>query len=115
MEVRAVAVPAASDKRSEDRGCTPQRTAGEIRDLHARELRCAVGGAGHREHASERDVIEIVAGAVRVRTGLAVAADRAQDDLWIARGERLVVCLLYTSDAADEEDSVDLGGRRIIK
>src|SRR5664280_208842 len=26
-----------------------------------------------------------------------------------------VSCLLYTSDAADEEDSVDLGGRRIIK
>ena len=25
------------------------------------------------------------------------------------------VCLLYTSDAADEEDSVDLGGRRLIK
>eukprot|EP00658_Telonema_sp_P-2_P042845 TRINITY_DN30817_c0_g2_i1.p1 TRINITY_DN30817_c0_g2~~TRINITY_DN30817_c0_g2_i1.p1 ORF type:complete len:444 (-),score=92.48 TRINITY_DN30817_c0_g2_i1:11-1342(-) len=25
------------------------------------------------------------------------------------------VCLLYTSDAADEEDSVDIGGRRIIK
>eukprot|EP00828_Plagiopyla_frontata_P040816 TRINITY_DN5638_c0_g1_i2.p2 TRINITY_DN5638_c0_g1~~TRINITY_DN5638_c0_g1_i2.p2 ORF type:complete len:103 (+),score=9.54 TRINITY_DN5638_c0_g1_i2:237-545(+) len=24
-------------------------------------------------------------------------------------------CLLYTSDAADEEDSVDLGGRRILK
>ena len=24
-------------------------------------------------------------------------------------------CLLYTSDAADEEDSADLGGRRIIK
>eukprot|EP00658_Telonema_sp_P-2_P068556 TRINITY_DN57492_c0_g1_i1.p1 TRINITY_DN57492_c0_g1~~TRINITY_DN57492_c0_g1_i1.p1 ORF type:complete len:113 (+),score=26.41 TRINITY_DN57492_c0_g1_i1:265-603(+) len=27
----------------------------------------------------------------------------------------LKACLLYTSDAADEEDSVDLGGRRIIK
>eukprot|EP00658_Telonema_sp_P-2_P058569 TRINITY_DN47081_c0_g1_i1.p1 TRINITY_DN47081_c0_g1~~TRINITY_DN47081_c0_g1_i1.p1 ORF type:complete len:150 (-),score=51.94 TRINITY_DN47081_c0_g1_i1:43-492(-) len=27
----------------------------------------------------------------------------------------VVSCLLYTSDAADEEDSVDLGGRRIIK
>ena len=26
-----------------------------------------------------------------------------------------IYCLLYTSDAADEEDSVDLGGRRIIK
>ena len=27
----------------------------------------------------------------------------------------MYTCLLYTSDAADEEDSVDLGGRRIIK
>src|SRR5664280_2357788 len=27
----------------------------------------------------------------------------------------IMPCLLYTSDAADEEDSVDLGGRRIIK
>ena len=26
-----------------------------------------------------------------------------------------VPCLLYTSDAADERSSVDLGGRRIIK
>src|SRR5664280_3842681 len=25
------------------------------------------------------------------------------------------ICLLYTSDAADEDDNVDLGGRRIIK
>ena len=28
---------------------------------------------------------------------------------------RHVACLLYTSDAADERSSVDLGGRRIIK
>src|SRR5664280_3349887 len=26
-----------------------------------------------------------------------------------------LLCLLYTSDAADEEDSVDLGGRRVVK
>ena len=26
-----------------------------------------------------------------------------------------IYCLLYTSDAADERSSVDLGGRRIIK
>ena len=31
------------------------------------------------------------------------------------RNELYIHCLLYTSDAADEEDSVDLGGRRIIK
>ena len=29
--------------------------------------------------------------------------------------ERNETCLLYTSDAADERSSVDLGGRRIIK
>ena len=28
---------------------------------------------------------------------------------------RAEACLLYTSDAADERSSVDLGGRRIIK
>ena len=27
----------------------------------------------------------------------------------------ILSCLLYTSDAADERSSVDLGGRRIIK
>ena len=31
-------------------------------------------------------------------------------------GQQVVkICLLYTSDAADERSSVDLGGRRIIK
>ena len=29
--------------------------------------------------------------------------------------EQIENCLLYTSDAADERSSVDLGGRRIIK
>ena len=31
------------------------------------------------------------------------------------RDPRCEVCLLYTSDAAAERSSVDLGGRRIIK
>ena len=31
------------------------------------------------------------------------------------RRRRSGACLLYTSDAADERSSVDLGGRRIIK
>ena len=29
--------------------------------------------------------------------------------------DKNIICLLYTSDAADERSSVDLGGRRIIK
>src|SRR5678815_1769111 len=32
--------------------------------------------------------------------------------VWLIRAK---LCLLYTSDAADERSSVDLGGRRIIK
>ena len=38
---------------------------------------------------------------------------------WVVRGEPVrpqdITCLLYTSDAADERSSVDLGGRRIFK
>src|SRR5678815_6138641 len=35
----------------------------------------------------------------------------------VTKGTRVMsdTCLLYTSDAADERSSVDLGGRRIIK
>ena len=35
--------------------------------------------------------------------------------LVIAQRPQYRICLLYTSDAADERSSVDLGGRRIIK
>eukprot|EP00658_Telonema_sp_P-2_P016412 TRINITY_DN16367_c0_g1_i2.p1 TRINITY_DN16367_c0_g1~~TRINITY_DN16367_c0_g1_i2.p1 ORF type:complete len:364 (-),score=75.27 TRINITY_DN16367_c0_g1_i2:115-1206(-) len=37
-----------------------------------------------------------------------ISLDRPRTITWT------MICLLYTSDAADEEDSVDLGGRRII-
>ena len=50
---------------------------------------------------------------------LAMALPGDDLDLGLGRhvlGEVLVRdCLLYTSDAADERSSVDLGGRRIIK
>ena len=35
--------------------------------------------------------------------------------LFLEEAAQLIGCLLYTSDAADERSSVDLGGRRIIK
>ena len=36
--------------------------------------------------------------------------------IWSGEWDALfAICLLYTSDAADERSSVDLGGRRIIK
>ncbi len=90
VEVRAAAGALASEQRAEDRGRAPQRAAGEIRDLHAGHRGRPSGGTAHREHARERDVIEIVAGAMRVRPGLAVAADRAHDDLRVLRRQRRV-------------------------
>eukprot|EP00658_Telonema_sp_P-2_P020283 TRINITY_DN18020_c0_g1_i11.p1 TRINITY_DN18020_c0_g1~~TRINITY_DN18020_c0_g1_i11.p1 ORF type:complete len:306 (-),score=101.08 TRINITY_DN18020_c0_g1_i11:84-1001(-) len=40
---------------------------------------------------------------------------QSECEMLLKRIQQLEGCLLYTSDAADEEDSVDLGGRRIIK
>ena len=41
--------------------------------------------------------------------GALISCGAVQYYVWYA------LCLLYTSDAADEEDSVDLGGSRTIK
>ena len=64
-----------------------------IRDRATGELAFLVLGA----------VLEGASGAFCLGTYQAVAGRMAQP------------CLLYTSDAADERSSVDLGGRRIIK
>ena len=43
------------------------------------------------------------------------AGDAGAETDAVIGARHVVVCLLYTSDAADERSSVDLGGRRIIK
>ena len=51
------------------------------------------------------------------RRGYGATRPPARDfpDNFYEREARDMACLLYTSDAADERSSVDLGGRRIIK
>ena len=44
-----------------------------------------------------------------------VVAGAAEQDGHVVLAAEIVVCLLYTSDAADDLLCVDLGGRRIIK
>ena len=44
-----------------------------------------------------------------------VVVGQASEFIDALRAAHPDVCLLYTSDAADERSSVDLGGRRIIK
>eukprot|EP00658_Telonema_sp_P-2_P083708 TRINITY_DN9133_c0_g1_i9.p1 TRINITY_DN9133_c0_g1~~TRINITY_DN9133_c0_g1_i9.p1 ORF type:complete len:624 (+),score=105.98 TRINITY_DN9133_c0_g1_i9:66-1937(+) len=92
-----------------------------LKYLYADDMRARV--ALKREHALQRalnrsnllkDAItkheEWVREAEHRRAHATMVSDLLLDD-----NEDDIPCLLYTSDAADEEDSVDLGGRRIIK
>ena len=75
-----------------------------IRDLvRSRGLGDVYKRQDHLLTAVDRPVID--ADHFQVQPGL---VERSQETLNDA-------CLLYTSDAADERSSVDLGGRRIIK
>mgnify|MGYP003381606683 CR=1 FL=1 len=61
----------------------------------------------------KRQVIDPTAGR------MVLGDDVIYDNGWRVRDLRALrrdkICLLYTSDAADERASVDLGGRRILK
>ena len=67
-----------------------------------------------RDRVGERGGEELV-GAADVTQGHLLEVDAHQRVRPAADLQRVVACLLYTSDAADERSSVDLGGRRIIK
>ena len=57
-----------------------------------------------------------VVSAPRVNEPITTGDSRISGNFTIQEGQDLAnICLLYTSDAADERSSVDLGGRRIIK
>ena len=60
-----------------------------------------------------------VIGVVIANVAAYIVVDAIDPDKQLARQmatvSRVQNCLLYTSDAADERSSVDLGGRRIIK
>src|SRR5664280_3769301 len=85
--------------------------------------------AGQRDAVTSRGVVACAVRAAATNVSCRVSSAPATTPLdvtasrWPARTEHPArsvgdtaiyqVCLLYTSDAADEEDSVDLGGRRI--
>ena len=72
-------------------------------DVYKRQLQDAIG--------QERRPLSWMAGDQRI-----VKPDLpARRDLLKTQRNQAGDCLLYTSDAADERSSVDLGGRRIIK
>ncbi len=64
---------------------------------------------------SRLDIVNAAHGRPAVDGLIEAAVRRAETVAREAIGVEAMVCLLYTSDAADETVSVDLGGRRIIK
>src|SRR5678815_3541454 len=56
-----------------------------------------------------------VPGRPRILQGRFRGGNRTQEERASSVISLIYCCLLYTSDAADERSSVDLGGRRIIK
>ena len=77
------------------------------------------------QHPRDQGVVEADGrGLWRPAEVAARTVDALDEHLHVRRAEprarrwpeiRALPCLLYTSDAADERSSVDLGGRRIIK
>src|SRR5678816_4817924 len=95
---------------------------GKIKD--AEPIDTVVLDAGHGGHesgatspyGSEKDfTLDVVSRArlLFMQAGFKVVLTRSTDK-FVSLDERVRICLLYTSDAADERSSVDLGGRRII-
>eukprot|EP00658_Telonema_sp_P-2_P009576 TRINITY_DN13574_c0_g1_i1.p1 TRINITY_DN13574_c0_g1~~TRINITY_DN13574_c0_g1_i1.p1 ORF type:complete len:225 (-),score=60.17 TRINITY_DN13574_c0_g1_i1:38-712(-) len=121
----------AAGENPEDRGCLSNwhriccRPVPESNLKHLRDLidRTGANGAeddvelnvlaGSTEEQALVQPPKQVRAATNRRDGYAVIAltDEEEKELCSQAED----CLLYTSDAADEEDSVDLGGRRIIK
>src|SRR5664280_1258004 len=83
-------------------------------------FRCPRCGHGDCWPVSKRRVLLECAGChlqTSLTAGTVLHKTRTPLHLWFWAAyycSRTSCCLLYTSDAADEEDSVDLGGRRII-
>ena len=62
-----------------------------------------------------QEIQDPVPGPEQVLVRIHAAGVNFVDSLLISGRYQIKICLLYTSDAADERSSVDLGGRRIIK
>ena len=110
VEVRAVAGRARGDERGEDRDHRVHAAAGAVADGRAGQRRAAVGvAAGAVEVAADREVVEVVAGPLRVRAVLAVAGGRAVDDAGVHRVHRLVADAEPVDDAGPEALDHDVG------
>src|SRR5665648_43551 len=96
---------------------------GKVKDMSCRDLLSSFEKAGQivlppriRCHASRETRRALSPSSLPACVAIVYeAAERFALLFPMRKANLCMTCLLYTSDAADEEDSVDLGGRRIIK
>ena len=67
-----------------------QRAARQVGQLHAERQRAAVAAPGVAGDTGQRQVVDVVPGAITIRPTLAVAGDRHIDQPWVDRLECLV-------------------------
>ncbi|MNR02297.1 hypothetical protein D3C85_1181420 [compost metagenome] len=79
-----------------------QRPTGNICHLRTQGQRSAVGAAGVARQPGQRQVIDVMAGAVLVRTGLAVTGDRHINQLRIDRLQGFITQAQTLHDAGAE-------------
>ena len=75
-------------------------------------IRCLVRSRGLGDVYKRQVLEDLVYGTFLMKYNYGIIHEESPDPRGI---DVCMICLLYTSDAADERSSVDLGGRRIIK
>src|SRR5664280_3576667 len=112
VQGRADAPSVLAPEREVDRhgghGAPRGRFSSEVPRASSESLSSPVSGAISEGHGFSQQARRADRNRRRVGT-----PSRASERLSHRGSPRNGSCLLYTSDAADEEDSVDLGGRRI--
>src|SRR5678816_814811 len=100
--------------------CVPARAAVGLLETQLKYLGYMLDEKGTDDAECSRKVVNSrkVAGAIKLLVnvkGLSLECASVLHESMLLPVLLYSSCLLYTSDAADERSSVDLGGRRIIK
>src|SRR5215210_4311668 len=106
----ALAAPAGLVQRGEDPGRGHQRAAAQVGDLRAGLDRRPARVPAQAEDSVQAEVVQVMAGAVAVRTVLAVAGDRAVDQRRIRLAQHLVADAQPLEHARPEALDQHVGG-----
>ena len=112
VDVASVARALRAEQRAEDGDRRRRRAAEQVGDLQVRQRRRAAALARVIQHAGVAEVIDVVPGRQRARTGLSVAGERAVHDARIDRAHGVVIDAKRRDDSGTEAFDDDVGVAR---